>query len=248
MKALWRIAGYTLSVLALGMIVLAGATARPGNPALWPPAPGAPTFDVFLISNGYHTGIAIPHAPLADFARQNGNAALATVAERFSGYPYVEIGWGEEQFYAAVPTVAHMTFGLAVKALFWPANASVLHVVGLQDEPRQVFRSADIVPVKLSEAGFAAMVKAIDGTFERSGAPPVPQVLGKGLYGPSLFYRAQRRFHIFNVCNHWAADMLSAAGLPATPVLDTVPAGMLFDLKTRAGLEPMPKPQPSQQP
>ncbi len=241
MKAILRVAGYGLSALALGVIVLAGATARPGDPALWPPPPGAPAIDVFLISNGYHTGIAIPHAKLAAAAGQNGNPALATIAERFAAYPFVEIGWGEEQFYAAVPTVAHMTFGLAVKALFWPGNASVLHVVGLPEPPRQVFRSADIVKVSLSEAGFAAMLKAIDQTFALRGEPKVPQVTGKGLYGASLFYRAGRSFHLFNVCNHWAADMLSAAGLPVTPVLDTVPAGMLFDLKTRTGLEPMPR-------
>ena len=244
MKALLRVAGYGLSALALGLIVLAGATARSGNAALWPAAAGAPVVDVFLISNGYHTGIAVPLAPLASAARQNGNAALATVAERFSGYSFVEFGWGEEEFYASVPTVAHMTFGLAVKALFWPGNKSVLHVVGLQESPRTVFSSADIVQVSVSEAGFASMLKAIDATFALNGTPPLPQALGKGLYGPSLFYRSNRRFHIFNVCNHWAAEMLSAAGLPATPVLDTVPAGMLLDLKARAGLETMPKPRP----
>jgi hypothetical protein len=88
------------------------------------------------------------------------------------------------------------------------------------------------------------MLKAIDKTFARNGEPPLPQVLGKGLYGPSLFYRADRSFHIFNVCNHWAADMLSAAGLPMTPVLDTVPAGLLLDLKMRAGLDALPGKQP----
>jgi hypothetical protein len=35
--------------------------------------------------------------------------------------------------------------------------------------------------------------------------------------------------------------MLSAAGVPVTPVLDTVPAGLLLDLRWRSGLRPIPK-------
>jgi hypothetical protein len=34
--------------------------------------------------------------------------------------------------------------------------------------------------------------------------------------------------------------MLAAGGLPVTPVLDTVPPGLLLDLKMRAGLDRMP--------
>ena len=68
----------------------------------------------------------------------------------------------------------------------------------------------------------------------------MPQVIGKGLYGPSLFYRANGSFNIFNVCNHWVADVLSAAGLPTTPVFATLPAGLLFDLKMGSGLAQLP--------
>jgi uncharacterized protein (TIGR02117 family) len=234
--------GVAVTILALAWLAL--ITARPGNAKLWPPANGAPSTEIYLVSNGYHAGLVVPTAQLAEIARQNGAVALTNVAGRFSEFPYIEIGWGEEQFYAAVPTVAQVTFGLAVRALFYPGNSSVLHVVGVSDDPRKVFRSADIVRMDVSEPGFTGLLKAIDATFARSGEPPAPQALGKGLYGTSLFYRAQRSFHIFNVCNHWAADMLSAAGLPVTPVLDTVPIGLLLDLKMRAGLDRLSGPRP----
>ncbi|MET0868299.1 MAG: DUF2459 domain-containing protein [Pseudorhodoplanes sp.] len=234
--------GVAATILALSWLAL--VTARPGNAKFWPPANGAPSTDIYLVSNGYHAGIVLPTAQLAEIAAQNGAAALAQVVESFGAYPFVEIGWGEEQFYAAVPTAARMTIGLAARALFRPGNASVLHVAGLPDHPRKVFPSADIVRLTLSEQGLLRMLKAIDATFARSGEPPSPQLLGRGLYRTSLFYRAHGSFHIFNVCNHWAADMLSAAGLPVTPVLDTVPAGLMFDLKFRAGLERMPGSQP----
>ena len=240
MRRLIRAVGYGLSALALAIIVLAGATARTADPALWPPKPGAPAIDIFVVSHGYHAGLAFNTAQLAQAAKRDGNAALIAVTERFAGYPFVEVGFGEERFYASVPTVAAFDFGLAFRALFNPGNATVMHVVGLPSEPQRVFPSSDIVRVPLSEAGFARLRAAVDRAFARPGEPPMPQVTGKGLYGASLFFRANGAFHIFNVCNHWVSDMLSAAGLPMTPVLDTVPPGLLLDLKWRAGLDRVP--------
>jgi uncharacterized protein (TIGR02117 family) len=240
MRRLIRFIGYGLIAILVALGLLALITARASDPALWPPKPGAPQIEIFVVSHGYHAGLAFATAQLAQAAQRDGHAALSVVAEQFGSYPFIELGWGEEEFYASVPTVAQMSFALAVRALFRPNNPSVLHVVGLPDHPRKVFRSAEMVRVTVSEQGLARMLKAVDGTFLRGGEPPAPQSLGRGLYGPSLFYRAGGAFHIFNVCNHWVAGMLSAAGLPVTPVLDTVPAGLLLDLKWRARLERMP--------
>jgi uncharacterized protein (TIGR02117 family) len=237
MRRLFRLTGYGLIAIVLAIVVVAIATARRGDPALWPPKADAPRIEIFVVDHGYHSGLAIPTAKLVETAQRNNDAALIRIAEQFGSYPYLEIGWGEQDFYASVPTVSDMSVGLALRALFAPGNRSVLHVVGLPDHPRKTFRSAGIVPVPLSEAGFARMLKALDGTFVQEGEPPSPQPLGRGLYGPSLFFRANGAFHIFKVCNHWVADMLSKAGVPVTPVLDTVPPGLLLDLKMRAGLD-----------
>jgi len=64
---------------------------------------------------------------------------------------------------------------------------------------------------------------------------PGHQDLGPGLYGSSRFYRAVGTFHAFNVCNHWIAGLLDAAGVPTAPVLATLPPGLLIDLRWRAG-------------
>lgn len=106
-----------------------------------------------------------------------------------------------------------------------------------------MFPSADIVRIAVSEAGFLRMLSDLNSTFALTDDPAGLQVLGRGLYGPSLFFRANGAFHIFSVCNHWVAGLLSAAGLPVTPVLDTVPPGLMLDLRLRAGLERMPRPQ-----
>jgi hypothetical protein len=50
------------------------------------------------------------------------------------------------------------------------------------------------------------------------------------------FFRSREDFSLVHLCNHWTAELLSAAGLPTTPVLDTLPAGLRLDLRLRAGL------------
>jgi hypothetical protein len=104
----------------------------------------------------------------------------------------------------------------------------------------EAFPSSDIVRIVLSEEGLARLLGRLDATFARNSST-TPEELGSGLYGPSLFYRAAGDFHVFNLCNHWVARLLSSAGVPTAPVPATLPQGLFLDLKWRAGLVPLPK-------
>ena len=233
-RALWSLAAL------IGLFAAAAfATARSADPALWPPAPGAPTIDIFVVSHGYHSGIVLPRALVAEVAAQRNDAALAEVARRFAAYPWIEVGWGEENFYRSVPDVASLSVPLALRALFLPGNVSVMHVVGVTWPPRTTFPKSDIVRVSLSRDGFERALARIGRSFARTGEGGLPEALGPGLYGPSQFFRATGTFSLFQVCNHWTAGILAAAGLPVAPVLATLPHGMFLDLRWRAGLAPM---------
>jgi uncharacterized protein (TIGR02117 family) len=230
----------TIAAVAIVFIAATLVTLRLGDRALYPAPPGQPTVMVFVVSHGYHAGIALPRAIMADAASRRGHAALIAVATRFGAFPFLEMGWGDEEFYRSAPTIASVTVPMAARALFLPGNASVVHVVGLSYPPRTAFPAADIIPVELSAEGFERMLARIDATFAPAAGVPADDA-GAGLYGPSRFYRARGTFHIFHVCNHWLADLLDTAGVPTAPVLATLPAGLLIDLEWRSGLHPMPR-------
>lgn len=236
--------GFRLVVVVASVAaVLAAATLltlRSGDRALYPAPVGEPTVEVFVVSHGYHAGIVLPRGVLADAASRRGHAALISVATRFGVFPFLEIGWGDEEFYRSVPTVASVTVPMAARALFLPGNRSVLHVVGLNHEPRAAFPLADIIALDLSPEGFERMLARIDATFVPAGTGDPADDAGPGLYGPSRFYRARGTFNILHVCNHWLADLLDVAGVPTAPVLATLPAGLFLDLEWRSGLRPLP--------
>jgi uncharacterized protein (TIGR02117 family) len=241
MRKLARRVGLALAVMAVAFVVAVVATARRGDPAVFPPAPGASRVPILLVHNGYHTGVALPRAAVAELAGRRGHGALIAVATRFAAFAWLEIGWGDEQFYRDVPTPGALSVGLALRALFRPDNASVLHVVGVS-RPRAMFTQAQMGELDLSAEGFERLVASVEVTFARD-ADRLPKDLGPGLYGPSLFYRAVGRFHALHVCSHWVADMLDAAGVPTTPVLATLPQGLFFDLSMRAGMIVPPRSQ-----
>jgi uncharacterized protein (TIGR02117 family) len=227
---------------AIGLLIaVAVLTARSADPALWPPAPGAPSVEVDVVSHGFHAGIVLPRVAMAEAAGERGLAALVAIAQRFAAFPWLEFGWGDEEFYRSVPDAGSLTVSLALRALFMSGNRSAVHVVGLARPARESFPASDIVRVDISKEGFARLLGRLEASFARDSSG-VPEDLGRGLYGPSLFYRGVDAFHVFNLCNHWVARLLSAAGVPTAPVPATLPQGLFFDLKWRAGLVPLPKP------
>src|SRR6185437_12233299 len=161
-KAARRI-GLALAIMAVAFVVAVVATARRGDPALYPPAANAPSVRILLAHNGYHSGVVLPRAAVAKLAGERGHGALIAVTTRFAAYPWLEIGWGDEAFYRHVPTPGDLTLGLALRALFRPDNPSVLHVVGMSDPRAQLVR-ASMAELDLSPDGFGRLVAKIDAT------------------------------------------------------------------------------------
>ncbi len=230
--------GIIVATLAFMFLAAIFVTLRSGDRALYPAPADEPTVRVFVVSHGYHAGIALPRGTLAEVASRRGYPALVAVSTRFAAYSFLEMGWGDEEFYRSVPTVASLTVSMAARALLLPGNLSVLHVVGLSYPPRAAFPLADIIALDLSADGFDRMLGRIEATFAPAAGAPVEDA-GAGLYGPSRFYRARGTFNLFHVCNHWLADLLDAAGVPTAPVLATLPPGLFLDLEWRSGLQPL---------
>ena len=158
---------------------------------------------MYLVSHGWHTGIVVRRADLP--------AEVWPESEDFPAAEYLEVGWGDRDFYQS----AEFDWSIALKAALWP-TPSVLHLVGFSGSVVDYFPHSEVLEVELSHPGFKRLVAFVHDRFDRNGAVRAIR-LRAGLYGQSAFYPARGKFHLFNTCNVWTARALRTAGLPVTP-------------------------------
>ncbi|HZZ88989.1 MAG TPA: DUF2459 domain-containing protein [Caulobacteraceae bacterium] len=216
---------WAAAILVLAFLLIL-ATARGGDPKLYPPKPGE-TVIVYLVDNGFHSDIAAPTAAI-----EAHGGALAEAARRASAEPWMLIGWGDKRFYEAdTPALSRIPDGLAA---LLGGRPTAVHLEGVWGEPDRVWKSG-VRRIALSRAGFAALLDRADLSLIKNdvGAPvmaPIRRVKDEA------FFASGEIFSALHLCNHWTAELLHAAGLPVTPALDTLPAGMALDLWLRVGV------------
>jgi uncharacterized protein (TIGR02117 family) len=198
--------------------VLAGGCRAPVAD-LYPPRGDESAVTVWVLDHGWHTAIVVRRADV--------DRALWPEVDDFSAATFVEVAWGDRDFYMATPATGWM----AIKAAF-VADGSVLHVVGFSAPIATYFPQSEIVELRLSRRGLAAMTRFVSEEHQRDGERR-PVRLQRGLYGSSWFYAGRSRYHLFNTCNTWVARALRAAGLPVTPA-GTISAGGVMEQLRRA--------------
>ncbi len=218
-----------LPVAALAMA--AAATARKGDPALYPPVEEESAIEVFVVRNWLHANLAVPVSAL----RADGHAAQAVAALPSEG-EYVLLGWGDARHYRERGKTLLRMLDLW-RSFLAPNNPSVIHIQPLSDRPTPQTTGKPVLRLALSRAGFERLNERLDRSFALQAGRPV--MAGRGRDPAALFFRSVETGDLLRVCNHWVANLLDAAGVPTTPVTDTMTAGLAWSLERRAYAEPV---------
>lgn len=161
---------------------------------------GEAGFRVLVLSNGWHSGVVLSRADVPE-------AIIPEIAD-FPHAKFFEFGWGDAEFYPAREAGAW----LALRAAF--PGPAVMHVSGLPDHPARIWPNVTILSFAIGADGMRRLLEFLRASFDRAGAGRAV-VSARGIYPFSLFYPATGRFHLFNTCNTWTAQALTAMGLPA---------------------------------
>jgi len=153
---------------------------------------------IYIVSHGWHSGIWVDREDLLK--------KLPSLAQDIQKGKYIEIGWGDEEFYQA----RSVTPGMTLRAALFPSS-SVLHLVGWEKEPLDYFPDHRVIKLSMSVAEYLELLEFVTATF-KSGTDQDIVRTGPGLYGDSSFYRAEGSFHAFNTCNTWVAKALRRGG------------------------------------
>jgi len=187
-------------VLQSLILIALGACAAPlPDPA--EPQGSGPGVAVYLVAHDKHSGIAVRRADIP--------AGLWPESRDFPQAEYLEVGWGDRDYYMG----RDQGFWGTLRAALGSDNPSVLHVASVRGPLPENFPASEIIEVELSRDGFERLVRYIHDAYDRAGAPVVAP-LGPGLYGDSRFYPAWESFNLFRTCNVWTARGLRGAGLP----------------------------------
>jgi uncharacterized protein (TIGR02117 family) len=182
--------------------------------ALYPPELQDRPTAIWVVGHGWHTGIVV--------RRSDISSALWPEHNDFTDSRYLEVGWGDREFYQAPDGGSR----LALRAALVPGQ-SVLHVVGFDPPVGAYFAGSEVVEVRLSRRGFDELTRFIHTSYARDADGRAVK-LGRGLYGRSQFYLATGTYHLLNTCNNWVARALRAAGCPITPAW-AMTAGNVMD-------------------
>jgi uncharacterized protein (TIGR02117 family) len=213
-------------VIALGLAAIAAATVRPGDPRLFPPRPCAPHVIVFLTRNSYHAELALP----VPWLRAQGGAA-AEALDRLRPSPWVLVGWGDSRFFRQAGWSAERIRD-ALRAL-GPDNPSAIRLTPLNRAPDLAFRSG-VLRIDLSQAGARRLMERLDRSFRIEGRRPL-QIPTLQPSDQAAYFASVERFSIAKTCNEWTGQILNAAGLATTPMLDATPQGLMWEVRGQTG-------------
>jgi uncharacterized protein (TIGR02117 family) len=159
---------------------------------------------VYVVRRGWHTGVAVG---IAQWPQRDWPVLAA-----FEDARYLELGWGDADFYQAdKPTV---WMGLA--AALWP-SATVMEVVPLQEPPPPGTDDYESVAVHVSNAELQAIASSLDASFAHPLSPTGKTYRTAG--GEARFYHARGNFHLLRMCNRWTSELLLRAGCAVSPRL-----------------------------
>lgn len=200
------VVGFVL-ILALLYVLSALIGAYWTAPAAMP-QPGARQVRIAVFWSPIHTDIILPVEGVSvDWGTflNRGEAAAAV-----PGTGYLAFGWGSESFYRNVPTMADITPGILLRALFF--DRTVMHVTPIAD-PETIpaeYRAILTIP----EDRLKALEQFVVASFARDGAGAVSLIGGQTYGYGDTFYLAAGRYSPIRTCNQWTGEALRLAGIP----------------------------------
>lgn len=170
---------------------------------LYPDDEDQRTVDVYIVSHGWHAGIAIESSAIEKFLPDHSKMPSAR---------YLKFGWGDGRYYPD----PEAGFWLVIRAAILPTK-SVIHVVGIDIPVESYFSGSKVIKIKVTEEGAKKMGEFIDNRFHRNSDGEI-EIAAGGLYTNSIFFKANGRYYLPKTSNIWTARALRQTGYPITPI------------------------------
>lgn len=177
---------------------------------------------MYVVSQGWHSGVVVPAGCIPD--------SLWPASHDFSDYAFLQIGWGDKDFYQ------NRGFNLwyGTKAVVWPTS-SALQVMGLRQITNLQYYADQTVSLEISREGYTRLCAFLQNQFQQNDSSRfVP--LEEGLYQNSRFFLGSQSYYFPKNSNVWTARALKEAGIDITPIWYQTQKSLLNKLKKEGEL------------
>ena len=173
-----RILLSSLKCLVLVIVLLSRAGCAAPGPPLYPVSAQEEPRYIYVVRHEWHTGLVVKYDDI--------ELQLWPEKEDFPEALYLEVGWGDRDFYQTPRPGLGVLLQAALKS-----PASVLFVIGVPTTGTRYFPYADILEIPLSRRGLEELVRFIHATYKRDASgQTIP--LGPGHnHRYSMFYLAE---------------------------------------------------------
>lgn len=208
------------ALIALLALAIAGCAGP-----LVPPPPTdegiGPRKDVWVVRHGWHTRIAV--------RLEDVDSRLWPESQAFGEAAYLEVGWGDRDFYPSPRPSVWDAVDPVVRA-----TPAALHVGALPASPGELFGRDDVIRLSVPAVGMERLARFIHEHYVHDAAG-MPVRIRHGYYPLSAFYEARGRYHALTYnSNTWTVSALRAAGVPVDPA-SVVTSGAVMQQAAAAG-------------
>lgn len=158
----------------------------------------------YISSISWHTSIVIPAGAFPE--------NLWPTEHDFSDALYLEIGWGEADFYPS----KRFNVWYALKSIFWP-TASVLHIKPINMRVDEYYFETNVVKLEVEEDQFQGLLDYLVNSFETDANGKIIPAT-EGLYPGSHFFKGNEKYYFPKNSNVWAARALKGSGYSIRPM------------------------------
>ena len=177
---------------------------------------------VYLVKSYWHTGIM--------FTVNEELVSPIPVISNFDDYKFVDIGWGDEEFYQH-PNPDYL---LGAQAILVPTS-SVIRIEGKNSSIDRIIEWSDFcIRFDLNNEQFTKLCNYINNAFEKDENENRIVSLTKS-NGRITFYKSHMKYHLFNTCNTWVAEALEESGFDISSS-NVITAENLFEEVSKFGV------------
>ncbi len=159
--------------------------------------------ELYVRNNGIHTEICMPASNETqdwfDFFSPEDYPEMES--------PWVNVGWGERDFYLSTPEWSDLTFYRVCHALMIP-SPSAMHVAVVKEPATGM----NCKRIRLTKQQYKKLTSFIKHSFDT--VSDKPKIIPDAGYGErDQFYASPESYHCFHTCNHWTNCALKSADI-----------------------------------